>query len=169
MPRLTGSHLSQVYDFSSLERRIKRYVDDTHVRFIRGYFNESLTKALAPVLRPALFVDIDVDLYISTMQALDYMLTNKLIVVGTLVGFDDWPAGGRRGGEQRAHRELTKKWGLRWKNIVPGCKEDRANKMQCVFELLAIGAATPDCDCLEPRAVPFRDRLTSRHGSSASA
>jgi len=69
MPRLTGSHLSQVYDFSSLERRIKRYVDDTHVRFIRGYFNESLTKALAPVLRPALFVDIDVDLYISTMQA----------------------------------------------------------------------------------------------------
>ena len=59
MPRLTGSPLSQVYDFSSLERRIKRYVNDTHVRFIRGYFNESLTKALAPVLRPALFVDIE--------------------------------------------------------------------------------------------------------------
>ena len=69
--------------------------------------------------------------------------------MGTLVGYDDWPAGGRSGGEQRAHREITKQWGLRWKNIVPGCKEDTTNKMQCVFELRAIGAAEPDCDCLD--------------------
>ena len=49
----------------------------------------------------------------SHCQAINYLLSHKLIVVGTLVGYDDWPAGGRSGGEQRAHREITKQWGLR--------------------------------------------------------
>lgn len=40
-------------------------------RFIKGFYNESLTESLALEhgMRPAVFIDIDTDLYISTVQA----------------------------------------------------------------------------------------------------
>ena len=136
-----------MHSFAQLERRLVEYVGEPRVRLIRGYFNESCTPALVRQnsLRPALFVDMDVDLYISAKQALEFLLKNKLMVIGTIVGYDDWPAGGRQGGEQRVHREATQSWGLRWRNIVPGCKDN--GKMQCVFELIAVGDKFPDCDC----------------------
>ena len=42
--------------------------------------------------KPAFWVDLDVDLYISTVQVLDFMFKNHLIVPTTLVSFDDWGA-----------------------------------------------------------------------------
>lgn len=143
-----AADMFKTHSYSALISKISAYVDDPHVQFVRGYYNESCTTELAVRMRPALFVDIDVDLYISTVQAMSFLLENKLLVVGSLVGYDDWPAGGRAGGEQRAHREITRKFGLQWRNIVPHCKESA--KGQCVFELLAVGHANPDCDCIPP-------------------
>ena len=44
-----------------------------------------------PLLRPnlALLIDVDVDLYISCMQCMDWMFANGLIVPGTVVYYDD--------------------------------------------------------------------------------
>ena len=45
------------------------------VAFIKGYYNESLTPSLVQELglKPAAYIDLDADLYISTKQALAYM------------------------------------------------------------------------------------------------
>eukprot|EP00240_Pyramimonas_obovata_P016425 CAMPEP_0118926470 /NCGR_PEP_ID=MMETSP1169-20130426/4141_1 /TAXON_ID=36882 /ORGANISM="Pyramimonas obovata, Strain CCMP722" /LENGTH=264 /DNA_ID=CAMNT_0006868025 /DNA_START=285 /DNA_END=1076 /DNA_ORIENTATION=+ len=63
-------------------------------RFVKGFYNETLTAAavrgLGRPMRPAVYVDVDCDLYVSTYQALDWMFEHKLIAAGTLVGYDDW-------------------------------------------------------------------------------
>ena len=67
-------------------------------------------------MRPALYVEIDCDLYSSTSLALEWLLANRLIVPGTLLGYDDLVSGGR-GGEARAHREMVARHGLRLRSV----------------------------------------------------
>lgn len=118
-------------------RVVSRYIrQPNHTTLIPGFLNESLTPELAKRLgmRPAIYVDIDVDIYGPTFQALDWMLRNRLIVNGTVIGYDDFnfgiPAGfkgpwraadfavpARLEGEPRAHREIEKKWNIRMEQI----------------------------------------------------
>ncbi|MBM3777712.1 MAG: hypothetical protein FJW23_05655 [Acidimicrobiia bacterium] len=86
-----------------------------------GFFSDSLTPELAASgdLRPALYIDIDCDLYISTYQALDFMFAHGLATTGTYVGYDDW--GDTREwteGESRAHKEIADKYGVRFTECV---------------------------------------------------
>jgi hypothetical protein len=77
-------------------------------------------------MRPALYVDIDCDLYVSTYQALDWLFSSKLIVPGTLIGYDDWcltTLG--TAGESRAHIEIARKYKVKFRCVVGGC----SNKM----------------------------------------
>ena len=106
------------------------------VTLVPGFFNESLTPDLASRLdmRPAIYVDIDVDIYGPTFEALDWMMRNRLILNGTIIGYDDFnygiPAGfkgpwraadfavpARLEGEPRAHREIEMKWNIRMEQI----------------------------------------------------
>jgi hypothetical protein len=41
-------------------------------------------------LKPAFYVDMDMDIYSPTKYVLNFMLEKKLIVEGTILGFDDW-------------------------------------------------------------------------------
>ena len=83
------------------------------VQFVRGFFNASLTPTLARErgMRPALYADVDGDLYSSGLQCLDWLFCSGLIQAGrTVIRYDDWLEPGRNGalmGEQRAHREIT--------------------------------------------------------------
>ena len=79
-----------------------------------GFYNESLTRTLAVErqMRPALFVEVDCDLYISTSAALEWMFANKLIVAGTILVYNDWQAGGDKSGEARAHAEVCNKYNV---------------------------------------------------------
>ena len=73
--------------------RLKRELGrEAPVHFVSGFFNESLQLGLAREfgMQPAKYVDIDVDLYSSTSQVLDFMFGSGLIRAGTLVGYDDW-------------------------------------------------------------------------------
>lgn len=77
-----------------------------------GYLNESLTPPLASYTRPALCVDIDVELYVPTVEALAWMLRNGLLVPGVVVDYDVWNAVGEgHGGGNLAHEEVLVKWG----------------------------------------------------------
>eukprot|EP00747_Dinoflagellata_sp_TGD_P001797 gnl/TRDRNA2_/TRDRNA2_102476_c1_seq2.p1 gnl/TRDRNA2_/TRDRNA2_102476_c1~~gnl/TRDRNA2_/TRDRNA2_102476_c1_seq2.p1 ORF type:complete len:177 (-),score=17.54 gnl/TRDRNA2_/TRDRNA2_102476_c1_seq2:19-549(-) len=63
--------------------------------FIQGFFNDTLTPTLATErgMKPALFVDLDCDIYESTYQALDWLFGSGLMAqapFGTYVYFDDW-------------------------------------------------------------------------------
>ena len=82
-------------------------------------------------MRPALFVDIDCDLYSSAYQGLDWMFQNRLIAQGTIIGYDDW---GIRGdfGEKRAHREIAAKYNATFR-AVP-----KSLSSQPCFELISL-------------------------------
>ena len=116
------------YSSDELQSKIKSYINNSRVELVQGFYNESLTAQLVKRMRPALYVEIDCDLYISTLQALDWMLANRLIVNGTVIGYDDLRAGGA-GGERQAHMEMASKYGMRsrWLSpsvlVVDGLKE----------------------------------------------
>ena len=102
------------YNAASVQQKLIAYIGEPRAQFVVGFYNESLTSTL-PVdrgMRPALFVEFDCDLYISTLQALNFMLAHKLIVKGTLIGYDDYGLGGA-GGQARAHREVLQKYRLK--------------------------------------------------------
>lgn len=102
--------------FARLRSKIGR--NDGPVVFVRGFFNKSLTSTLKRRmgLQPALLVDVDVDLYLSARQCLTYMLSNGLLIPGSLVRYDDWK-GDANWGETRAHEELTAEWKIKWRTI----------------------------------------------------
>lgn len=52
----------------------------------RGFPGLVIPKKMAP----AKIVDVDVDLTMSTFQVLDWMFGNRLILPGTVIGYDDW-------------------------------------------------------------------------------
>ena len=78
---------------------------------------------------PAQYVDIDADLYTSSFAALDFMMRNKLIIAGTVVGYDDWmsiPCTNNSYhvldvGEGRAHNEISIKYAVSFKCIGGSC------------------------------------------------
>lgn len=72
-------------------------------------------------LKQALYLDVDVDLYTSTLQLLTWAFEFGIANVGTLIGYDDWwadvcyfkPKGvtnSMDSGEGRAHREIAEKF-----------------------------------------------------------
>jgi hypothetical protein len=88
--------------------------NQSKVSVIAGLVEETLPNQKD--LKPAFYVDFDLDIYSPTKYAFDYLMENNLIVPGTLVGYDDW--GGTPGfeefkdGESRAHKEILDKWGI---------------------------------------------------------
>ena len=126
-----AADMLQAHSFMGLTVQLDRYIADDRVRWIRGFFNKSLTNSLARQqdMRPALFVDIDCDLYSSAYQGLDWMFQNRLIAQGTIIGYDDW---GIRG-EKRAHREIAAKYNATFR-AVP-----KSLSSQPCFELISLG------------------------------
>ena len=85
----------QVIDI--VHNHIFKFGDDivpraTRVELIPGYFSDSLSPGLvrSRMMRPAVYVDVDTDQYIGAKQGLVWMAANSLLVVGTVVGYDDW-------------------------------------------------------------------------------
>jgi hypothetical protein len=99
---------------------VDAYVNEPRLRLIPGFFETSLTPALAAAhgMRPAIYVDVDCDIYRATVSALTWMVQNRLIVPGTILGYDDWgygtakEAGAPLEGEPRAHEEVIKRFGM---------------------------------------------------------
>jgi hypothetical protein len=89
--------------------------EDTYSVY-EGWFKDTLNAQLVQsgVFKPAVYVDIDADLYGSTLEVLDFMFLNKLIRSGTLIGYDDWGDTDLwTAGESRAHKEVMAKYGAR--------------------------------------------------------
>lgn len=88
--------------------------------FIPGFFEKSLNKALLKKysFKKAIYIDVDVDLYKSAKECLEFMFKNKLVQVGTLIGYDDWSGTKEfEGGESLAHKEMTEKYNIRCKEL----------------------------------------------------
>ena len=162
---------------SSVVRKVAARVGHKdRVSLVPGYFNESLSDELLRDrgLRPALLVDMDADIYLSAMQALDWMFAKRLIVPGTFVRYDDWPRfnathGPYKGtnffGQARAHYELSEKWDVRWKLVATGavqvvsigadvCAASLCGKAPALREVLHMSASHPS-NRDDPRLLPL--------------
>ena len=132
--RSSGSGGDVLAPLAVVLQQLTALVDEPRVRFVSGFFNESLTPQLARTMRPALYIDCDADLYSSTRESLEWMLAHKLVVPGTVLYYDDWQAGGRSG-QERAHAEFMKKHKVIAKRLAV---TDESVK-KAVFEVLTVG------------------------------
>ena len=120
---------------------------DAPIQFVAGYFDKSLSQpGLATKLGmgPARYVDIDVDLYSSTVPVLDFMFGNGLMVPGTVVGYDDFwstscnaasPAtvGPMRNGEGLAHLEAARRFNVTFMCLAGGCRSSEPGQQRTKF------------------------------------
>mmetsp|Transcript_56664 Transcript_56664/g.93676 ORF Transcript_56664/g.93676 Transcript_56664/m.93676 type:complete len:327 (-) Transcript_56664:239-1219(-) len=132
-----------------------------------GFYEDTLTPALArtEAMRPAAYVDIDCDMHDSTVTALDWLLGQRLLQPGSLIGYDDFwtipcyrhnkgtqrePTSPMDVGEGRAHREATAKYGVRFECVAGPCSVPpntitchKFNNWAPIFMVLEVGAARP--------------------------
>ena len=97
----SGTFATGVDEFVRLVRGLSGLSLDRK-NIIEGFYEKSLTPGLQASLPKAGVVHIDVDLYSSTVEVLKFI--KPLIVVGTVLVFDDWycfPPGANKG-EARA-------------------------------------------------------------------
>lgn len=98
------------------------------VKFIKGFYADSLTPELSieNKFKPALFISMDVDIYISCIQTWEYLMSCGLIIPGTIIRYDDWgdfshpmwmgkPEGSF--GESLAHKEISDKYKLKFETM----------------------------------------------------
>lgn len=126
-----------------------------HAYVIPGFYDKTLTTALltsfsgrgegttavtttdARAMGAAAYVDIDCDLHVSTVAALDWLFAQRLIRPGTLVGYDDWwtiscnhhrvsrwarVVDPLTVGEGLAHAQMVAKHGVRFRCVAGPCR-----------------------------------------------
>lgn len=111
--------------------KVKQFISsniDEEFLLIPGYYENSLQSSLLKKfkLNPATYIDVDCDIYGSTIECLSFMINNNLIRKGTVIGFDDWKCTpdweNFSSGESRAWKELSMYYNIDWKFLydTPG-------------------------------------------------
>lgn len=88
---------------------------ENKIIIVKGFYEISLNDDIVKHLKPALFIDIDCDIYTSTIQVLDFIFKNKLYVNGkTIIRYDDWGNNNMeyQTGQSKAHLEITQKYNI---------------------------------------------------------
>lgn len=137
-------------EYSADPRDDLRSLFGGRVAFVSGFFNTSLANDdIAEKMSTATYIDVDVDLYVSTRDALDFLLRNRLIQPGTVVGYDDWwvlPCDENTNltpltsGEGKAHAEMSRKYGVRFDCVGGTCMHASDEHPSCPTRLHAWGA-----------------------------
>lgn len=99
------------------------------VIFINGWYKDTLNKDTAEKynMTQAGYVNVDVDIYSSTMEVLTFCFENGIFGPGTVIRYDDWLSGPEWvTGNSLAHKQIREKY-----NVV----FDRLSKN--VFQLLS--------------------------------
>ena len=103
-----------------------------------GWFKDTLQADLVKngTFKPAAYVDVDADLYNSTMDILDFMFAHKLIGPGTLIGYDDWGDTDLwTAGESRAHKEILAKYDVECTQLFSWGEEPSIRKLFLVVSV----------------------------------
>jgi O-methyltransferase len=101
----TGSFCTNRTDFLNIvKKKTGLIVDEKNIH--EGFYSETLTSKLQDRMPKVGVVHIDVDLYSSTVDVLNFI--KPLLVVGTVLVFDDWYcfSPGANKGELRAVKEF---------------------------------------------------------------
>jgi len=97
---------------------------ETELVLIPGFFEDVLDDGCVKKydMRPAAYIDVDVDIYSSSKTVLDFVFANNIAVEGTIIGLDDW--GGSPGwetmsdGQSRAFREVGLKYDVAFEQLA---------------------------------------------------
>ena len=128
---MTGARSNPTASRRALSRQLKKNIIgafNAEVHFVRGFYNESLRPHLIQKLRmmPPLIVDLDCDLYVSSMPALRFLLDSKLLVPGVYLYMDDvskahWEARHEPTATHmaKAFAEITTEYGITWRHLMP--------------------------------------------------
>jgi hypothetical protein len=125
-------------DIGKIMAEMCRGINNDKLRLIDGFFEESLNDDLImrEGLKPASFIDVDVDLHKSTKTALWWMFDNKLIVPGTMIYFDDWGSTTEyEGGESLAWCETVNKYDVLARDIY---NKKIGESEVCVMEIICV-------------------------------
>jgi len=124
---------------SALKKRLSELdvAEDTYSIY-PGWFADTLKPELVAdgTFKPAAYVDIDADLYKSTFEVLDFLFEHKLIVPGTLIGYDDW--GDTElwtAGESMAHKDILKKYNVKCAQLFSWGETPLIRKLFLVVEV----------------------------------
>ncbi len=129
---------TKLYDCSVAEvvDTITKGIGNKHLKLIPGFFSDTLDVDLLQKegMNPASFIEIDVDLYTSTREALKFMFENSLIAPGTVIYFDDWGATEEYvGGESLAWKEALEEHSVKAIEIH---SRGARNSVQKVYKIL---------------------------------
>ena len=100
-----GAALSVDAVVSIHERKLD--AKERRIWLVPGFYNVSLTAALARSARPAKYININCNLWVSTTDALRWLFKHNLMGPGTIISYDDWFEQSVDGGEVLAHMDIT--------------------------------------------------------------
>jgi len=114
-----GEYSTSIEEFKSIVKKNTGF-ELSEGNIIKGFYNNSLSKDLQRQMSKVGVVHIDVDLYSSTVEVLEFI--KPLIVTGSILVFDDWycfPPGDSKGEKLAFEEFLSTNEGFEveeWKN-----------------------------------------------------
>lgn len=102
------------------------------MEIVPGWFNETLNADTKKKFKrkKAGLVHIDCDIYTSTLEVLEFLVTNNILADGALIVYDDWGAWKQAHLEEsqeydvaegRAHKEIAEKYNLKFEFVHTEC------------------------------------------------
>lgn len=90
---------------------VRDRIERKGIDFYPGFFSESLTEELGKKLEDSTsYAHIDVDIYSSSWQVIDWILTHKVLKRGAVIRYDDWISTPEyKGGNSLAHADAVRK------------------------------------------------------------
>jgi len=124
-------------DIQEIIQNILKEIGNEKFEIIQGLFKEVLSPVLhkEKKFHPASFIDIDVDLYRSTIDVFRFLFKYNLILPGTVIYFDDW--GGVEeytGGESLAWKHLVKDYSIKYDTVFSHRADIHAQKVFVIKE-----------------------------------
>ncbi len=111
-------------DIDNVKNKILQFINNENVKLIEGYYKDTMNINTIKNynMKPASYIDMDCDIYSSTVEALDFFYDNKLLVKGTIIGYDDWSMGNikkyeYKAGQSKAHQEFCIKNNITFKRL----------------------------------------------------
>lgn len=128
------------YRFDEIEALYARnYYDRV---FLRKCTFDNIPNEDSYMIKAAVLIHIDSDIYLSGKQALTWCFENGLVVKNTLIAYDEFDTVGETGGERLAHAEVTEKYKVKtkevWSNLYTD-KDTKTDVIQKVFQVISIG------------------------------
>ena len=109
----------QIWEWDVLRRKILEFINSDKVELIKGFYKESLKSENLNNFKflPAMFVNVDVDLYSSTLEVLDWLFSHKIVSQGSIIRYDDISMIPETTGELKAHVEMCNKYSVNYTRL----------------------------------------------------